>query len=165
MGHPVIDDFGPKLEDSDIPDISPKGNTTRREVSRQYAALQILGNRFLPTLASDLKIGRLLAIIRPLAVPLVAERAKIAERIMTEFGGATVIDNMKSAAQQALMAKIQVEQEAYDSEYLNVDIPDRLLVTQDDLPKERSGDDGWQNASQRAALISDLGSLFLWPKE
>lgn len=139
---------------------------THREVTAMYGALQLLGNRFLPTINSDLRIGKLLQMVGPHAQPLAAGRVRASRDVIEHYGGAEGIERLSAVAQQAVATEISMAQIEFDRLEIEIEgFEDWPKLTQNDLPKERAGENGWQNGSQIAALVADLGVLFEYPKE
>jgi hypothetical protein len=125
-----------------------------------------MGNRFLPSLPSDLKVAALLRIIAKENDASSTVRNKIPPRIMEQEGVSTQsIDKMPPLAQQMFVSKLNEAYTDFDSQTVELEFPDRLLITQNDLPKERAGDDGWKNGSMIGAIVADLNLLFEMPKE
>lgn len=142
-----------------------KETITRRELRGMYSALQILCNRFLPTIGSDLKVGELARLIGQIAEPQNAARNKIPLRLM-EKEGLTIgeLGKLPTLSQQMYMAMLSEMYTEYDEAKVELAVDDRLLVKQSDLPKEKAGEEGWKNGTMNGAIVADLGSLFVHPK-
>lgn len=146
------------------PVVVPKGTPLkRRAIAKMHAAAQELARRYAPSMDADLKFGRIVVFLDPHATPQIGERARIAARIVQEAGGPTACDLMKPVAQQVVQQMITSRQEEYDDQIVYLEIPEKLFVSQNDLPQQKAGDNGWENAASRGALAADLGVLFKWP--
>jgi hypothetical protein len=139
---------------------------TSRQLRGVYNALQVLANRFLPDMKSDLKVAALLREISKYAEPLQSARNKVAPKI-AEMEGVTVANSEKLTpiAQTLFMAKLNEAYSCFDDTEVEVEYTDRLRISQNDLPKERTGEKGWENGSMIGAIVADLGDLFEYPKE
>lgn len=157
------DDFGTLGSDIDAAPLVGAVNISHGALQRMHSALVILGNRFMPSTPADIRVANLLKAVSDQHETIEAARTKIARRIIDEVGGPIAVDNLKSAAQQAVMLLIKEEQARFDAEKIEVVLPNKR-ITQNDLPKERQGEDGWKNGSQLGAIIADLGILFEMPK-
>ena len=141
-----------------------KVKLTNRDLRGMFGALQILGNRHLPTIDADLKVGRLIRLLAPLAEPIGPARQRIAARLAEADAGHGDVEKLSPLGQQLLGAAIAGAQADFDGQEVEVDLPP-WRITKADLPKEKTGDDGWRNGSQLGAIIADLGLLFEPPDE
>ncbi len=140
-------------------------NTKKTTVSNKtlrvmFQALGVLGNRSMANTLADLKVGRLLNHLAPVCEPIIPARAKITSEAMD---GADV-DGLGLAGLEVLQATVTEAQAIFDADEIEVDMP-TMRIEQDDLPKEKPGDEGWKNAAQLGAITSDLGVLFTFPAE
>lgn len=143
-----------------------KSTVTIRELRGMYSALQILANRFLPSLPSDLKVARLVQEIGKYAEPYSTARNKVAPQLMDQAGLTPAnMDKLPPLAQQMFVAKLNEGYSIFDDAKVDIEYTDRLILTSNDLPKERAGDKGWENGSAIGAIVADLGQLFEYPKE
>ncbi|HXG72578.1 MAG TPA: hypothetical protein VNJ04_18395 [Gemmatimonadaceae bacterium] len=134
---------------------------TNKQVLAMSNALRLLGNRKMGSVTADLKVGRLIRLLAPHAEPIAETRQKIATFLI----GDRDIEEM-SAGESALMASKMVGMQAtFDAMEIELDFPASLKLTQADLPKERTGDDGWKNATQLGAITADLVQLYDFPAE
>lgn len=138
---------------------------TNQRVQRMFAALTTMANRFLPSVAADIRVANLINKLEPISRPIAAGRARVANDIIAAHGGPEAIERLGDMAQQAILIEIQVAQDGYDAEAADLDISSWKLVDQSMLPRERAGDDGWKNGANLGAIIADLGPLFEPPKE
>lgn len=140
---------------------------SRRSLCKQFICLTELGNRFAPTLAADIKVSKLLSAVAKEWEPIAIERAKIgtfAIRNALEMHGVKSLEELPESLQQLTIGEAKVAQDAWDAEEIEVTLPD-TRITQNDLPKEKSGENGWQNGNGLAALVAGLGELFEYPKD
>ena len=144
---------------------------THREICGQFGALRELGKRFLPTINSDLRVGKLLSYIGPVASSLLEQRdqigPKLFEKLKSELGPTIKFEDLSKLTQQELIARINEAQSKWDEMVVNVTYPS-ARITPDDLPVEREGDNGREdekrNDYMRGTLIGDLGRLFIYPE-
>ena len=132
-----------------------KQKMSNRDLGGMYGALVILGNRSLPSMDSDIKIGRMAHCLAPTAEML--QPAK--QKAMAEFGESHSLEDLTDTAANILAAQMTVRLNELDDEQVEVEIP-VARVTKADLPKEKSGDDGWKNGARIGGIVSDLGILF-----
>jgi hypothetical protein len=136
---------------------------TNKQVISMHEGLSELGKRFLPSTPSDIRVARLKQLVEPVATPLIRGRARIASDVM-EAAGVAEGEKITGLLAQSLMAKIIEKQFEFDSQECEFAVPEKKL-SQSDLPKERAGDNGWQNAAGLGDIISSLGPLFDMPKD
>lgn len=142
--------------------------TTHRGLNGWWQALSELGARFAPTLPADIKTGRLLTPVKLAFEPIAHERARIANRLMqekTEEFGVKTMEELPKSVQRMLENAIVLAQLEWEQQEIEVAIPEGIRITQNDLPKERTGDEGWKNGAGLGGIISELGDLFELPKE
>jgi hypothetical protein len=128
---------------------------TNKNLLNMFQALQELGTRFLPSLNSDVKVGRMTSFFEPSCSPIGPAKKKL----LADFGEQNNLEELTETALSILVAKLEVEMNAYDAVTVKVMLP-RERITREDLPKERTGDDGWKNGTGLGALIANLGPLF-----
>ena len=133
---------------------------SQHDLKGMFGALGILGNRFLPTMDSDIKVGRMAYMLAPAAEPLGPAKKKI----MAAFGEEHDLEGLTETAASILAARMATLLDAEDQKIVKVQMP-MARITKADLPKEKTGDDGWKNGAQLGAIISDLGMLFEYPDE
>ena len=131
---------------------------TNRELWRMYAALKLLGNRRMANVGADLKVGRMLRVLAPLAEPLESAKQHAVQDVIKAAppdatGLALSRVNLAGAAAQLAVDEATVE----------VALPLAFALREADLPKEQSGEEGWRNAAGLGALMTDLGPLFILP--
>ena len=142
-------------------------DTTHGVVRGMHTALSILGDRFMPNIKADIKVARLLVHFTPIVDPLNVERNKMATKTLEDAKqskGTGDIDKLSNAAQQEVMALVVLAQQEWDNLPITLELPD-IKIDQNDLPKERTGDDGWKNGSSLGSIIAGLGELFEYPKD
>lgn len=142
--------------------------TTHRGLNGWWQALSELGARFAPTISADIKTGRLLTPVKRAFEPIAHERARIANRMMQDAldeHGVKTIEDLPKSVQRMLDNAIALAQQEWEQTEIEVELPEGLTITQNDLPKERSGEDGWKNGAGLGGIISELGDLFEKPKE
>lgn len=134
-----------------------------KSVASLHTALSILGNRKMGTVKADVKIARMLNIVAPIAEPI--QRAR--ERITKDILGEADAEKLTPAQIQKLNIAIKAALSEYDEQEAEGDftLPKWFRLTEDELPKEQKGEKGWENASQLGAVISDLGTVFVFPAE
>lgn len=144
-------------------------NWKNRNLLEAHGALNILGNRYAPDVDSDLKIGRLLVIITELTVSIKTSKTKIPFRVLQdEFGNENItnLDSLPGMVKEFLKGKINVAYDEFDSQLVEeFEVPDKLILTRKDLPKDKTGDKGWENGSALGAIVAALGPLFDYGKE
>lgn len=128
---------------------------TNKNLLNMFQALQELGTRFLPSMNSDVKVGRMTSFFEPSCSPI--EPAK--KKLLANFGEQNNLEELTETAVSILVAKLEVEMNAYDAVTVKVILP-RERITRGDLPKERAGDDGWKNGTGLGTIIANLGPLF-----
>ena len=133
---------------------------SNRALRGMFGALGILGNRSMANTLADLKVGRLIHHLAPVCEPIGPAR----QRMIAEFSNGRDLESLTETAAQILAAQLTSELADFDADEIEVKMP-VIRIRQDDLPKEKPGDDGWKNAAQLGAIISDLGVLFEFPEE
>lgn len=134
---------------------------TKGHVLAMHGALGILGNRSMASVNADLRVGRMLAQVGPTAE--LYRKGK--NRTTLDTIGDADLAKLSPIEQAALKAKIDVAHAGYDAEPAEDFTLPKGVLREADLPKEKTGDNGWQNANQLGALCADLGPLFEFPKE
>ncbi|HXG69475.1 MAG TPA: hypothetical protein VNJ04_02560 [Gemmatimonadaceae bacterium] len=134
---------------------------TNKQVLAMSNALRNLGNRKMGSVTADLKVGRLIRLLAPHAEPIAETRQKIA----TDLIGDRDIEEMSVGESNLLASKMSAAQTELDMAECEIDLPASLKLTLADLPKERTGDDGWKNATQLGAITADLGQFYDFPAE
>lgn len=137
-------------------DMADTITVTNRELARMTNALRILGNRRMANVGADLKVARLLKQLMPLAEPL--ENAR--RRITLDILDGKELSEVSSVETQRLTLKINEAQDALDHDTVEANLTLAWALKEADLPKEQSGDRGWENANGLGALIADLGVLY-----
>lgn len=120
-----------------------------------HSALAILGNRKMATINGDLRVARLLRLFTPEAELI--KKAK--NRIIVENTSGDV-GKLEQIERYKLQAILNDKANEFDSEMVDILLPENLRIKEEDLPKELSGDDGWKNANQLGAIVADLDCLF-----
>jgi hypothetical protein len=132
--------------------------TTRIELLKMVSALAELGNRTLPTITSDLRVAKLLRLLKPDADEIDKRRAKIVEAA-TEAASKTEDQGERNA----INAKLVADLNAFFSESSDVELPpENKRLTESDLPKDLAGDNGADNRKALATLLADLGELYIF---
>ena len=132
-----------------------KVTITHRELTQKALALSALSGRALPSLDSDMKVGRLHKIHEVEAHLLEKPRNQISIRILKDMD----LKKLTGIEAERIMGTIAIEQADFD----RMTIPwekNKWHITKADLPKEKSGDEGWKNGAGLGAIISGLGDLF-----
>ena len=151
----------PKEEkDQGTPEEEPQAKITNFRLLRKWNALSILGQRFLPSVDSDMKIAKLLQLHEALGKIVEVARNRISLDILEPLNLAK-LSGLENERIQGMVFTAQAE---FDKKEQDYEKP-KWVVTKADLPKEKSGDDGWINGSGLGKIISDLGDLFEHPKE
>jgi len=127
---------------------------------RKWGALSILGQRFLPSVDSDMKISRLFSMHEAEGEIVKAGRNETSLRILEPLN----LAKLSQLENEQIAGKVFMAQREFDLKEQDYTMP-KWRVTKADLPKEKSGDDGWINGSGLGKIISDLGDLFEYPKE
>lgn len=133
---------------------------TNAKLQAMHAALAQLGNRRMALITGDLKVSRLLKAITPIVEGLPAAK----QRITSEALEGKDLQNLKQPEITAINAEIAAKQRALDEETVEIELPN-IRLTEDDLPKEQKGEEGWKNASQLGAIVADLDFLFEFKPE
>lgn len=128
---------------------------TNAKLQAMHAALSQLGNRRMALITGDLKVSRLLKAITPVVEALPAAK----QRITSEALEGKNLQDLKQPEITAINAEIAAKQRALDEETVEIELPN-IRLTEDDLPKEQKGEDGWKNAAQLGAIVADLDFLF-----
>jgi hypothetical protein len=136
-----------------------KTSITRKQVREIHSALLMMSQRLLPTTDTDMKVGAALGVVRKVAEPIISARNNVVTRVV-EGLGIKDVQKMVGLQQDMMMARIQEEQDKFDAELMDFEIDDKYIITRNDLPKDRVGDDGWKNRAANGAIIADLGPLF-----
>lgn len=139
----------------------PALTVTNRDIRTMFSALSVLSARTLPSLKSDLKVAKLLRehIRGPFMDTETAREKLIAAMPAPE--GATD-EGLPAALKEARNNRFRDEVLA---QTIPLDIPDRLLITEDDLPKAMKGEQGEANRSGLADILTGLGPLYVMPAD
>mgnify|MGYP001584267856 CR=1 FL=1 len=131
---------------------------TRLELLKVVSALTELGNRALPTINSDLRVAKLLRLLKPEADDIDKARAKLVSEA-TERASKTE----NKVEQNAINAKLIDELNAFFSEPAEAELPpEDKRIHETDLPKAKAGDESSDNRKALAVLIVDLGDLYIF---
>lgn len=131
---------------------------TRIELLKMVSALAEIGNRTLPTINSDLRVARLLRLLKPEADEIDKARAKLVAEA-TDRANATEDKN----EQNAINAKLVADLNAFFSEPVEIELPpENKRITEADLPKDLSGDAGAENRKALATILTDLGEMYIF---
>ena len=130
---------------------------TNGSLQRMYAALAVLGNRRMASLAADLKVARLLRVLAPHVEPLETLKRGIVLDLAAGLPKDAALSNTR---EQLLVMTIGARQAELDAETVEIDLPIVYALRETDLPKEMTGADGWKNSSQLGAIVADLGPLY-----
>lgn len=130
---------------------------TNRALGRMHNALKLLAMRSMD-LKVDLKVTRMLRILGPYVEPLDAARRKVILDVSAEVGEDAELTPMQ---EQIMGIHIQERQAQLDGETVEIALPVQFALTADEMPKEKTGKDGWKNAEALAAIMDDLGPLYL----
>ena len=125
-----------------------------------YGALTIMANRLLPTADTDLRVGRLIHALGPTCEPIAPAR----KRVPLDVSDGRDLENLSPADDRALALELSDALTAFDTQLVEVAMP-TIRLTSADLPQAQSGEDGWKNGAQAAALMQNLGVLFEFPEE
>jgi hypothetical protein len=134
---------------------------TNRQLRVMYDALQVLGTKRMASQLADVRVGRLLQIVKPLAEPIGTTQRKHAQEEMD----AAPPEQTEHKRQLMLMRIADKQRETDEAPAPPFTVFGGSILHQEDLPKEMSGLDGWKNAAGLGALLADLGPLFHWPTE
>jgi hypothetical protein len=132
---------------------------TNRDLWRMFNALRTLANRRMGNVGADLKVARMLGVLGPLAEPIGGVKQRAVKEALGSAGKDTT-----GAALSLLNIRAAEAQEEIDAALVEVELPVRFALKEADLPKEMSGEAGWQNAAGLGALVADLGPLYVWPE-
>jgi hypothetical protein len=128
---------------------------TNAALVRMHSALGTLANRRMKTATGESRVGRWVSLLKPYVDPIQPAR----ERIMLDMVGDLDVSKITPMEAQILSAKVSAAQREFDAEELEITLPGKPLKLID-MPEEKSGEDGWKNAAQLAAIIADLGPLY-----
>ena len=131
---------------------------TNANLLQMHRALTILGNRRMATLGADLKVARLLAVLKPLVEPLESVKRKAALALVDQMPEGTELTAMQEQILNMRSAEVQSE---IDTATVEVELPMAYVLKEADLPREQTSKDGWVNGSQLGAIIADLGILYV----
>lgn len=135
---------------------------TNHTIRAMHGALSVLGNRRMATANGDLKVGRMLRAVVAFAEPL----QKARQRVVLDVLDGREIKDLSPLEVRRIEAEIMTKQAELDEQAAPDDfkLPSGQIETKD-LPKEMSGDEGWQNATALGAITADLGPLFDFGEE
>lgn len=129
---------------------------TNRDVREIHAGLIALSGRVLPTLASDLKVAKLLR--EHFATPYAATEIALAA-LVRDLPAPPDATSLPFALSEAREARFR--EEVLDTPCATeFTIPDALYIVESDLPKALSGKDGDMNRAGIASIVAALGPLF-----
>lgn len=134
---------------------------TNRDLLNMYTALDTLGKRSMANVGADLKVGRLIKSIAPFADPLIAARNKIATDVMKD----KKLEEMTIAEINKMNLEIMEKQKEIDDLSFTIELPLQFAIKEIDLPKEKTGSEGWKNADGLGNIVSSLGPLYIWDEE
>ncbi len=124
---------------------------TYRQLSRMFNAIVMLGNRSMANVGADLKVARFIRALQPEAVALAKKREELR---------APPAQEDKPALPAPAPEEIARLERALLDERFEVALPLAFRLTEADLPKEKTGADGWKNADGLGAIVADLELLF-----
>ena len=133
---------------------------SRRKLARTANALAILAGRSCPSLDADLKAGRLHRIFSDAVEGFDKARNSISMKLL-EGTAIKDLDKLTPLANERLAGQIAVAQAAFDETLVEFEWP-KWKIKKSDLPKEKTGDEGWKNGTAIGAITSGLGDLFDW---
>jgi hypothetical protein len=123
----------------------------------RYAALSVLAQRTLPSPTAINKVSTLLATRFAPAFEMTEKKRKLVismNRLPEGHDG----DRLPIAIAEQRQAEVDAMLE--DSTPVKL-VPDRLRLTEADLPRVLKGEDGWKNAEGLASIRVMLGSLYV----
>ena len=136
---------------------STSHDTTQGRVISMFHGLTGLAGRQNANRAADTKVARLLRIVDVHSQPLIDKRIKIAGDLLE---GIEDPEGISDVVAQQLSARIAAAQTEFDATEITIDLPDTPRIVEDDLPKARKGENGWQNAAGVSAFVFGLGPLY-----
>lgn len=132
---------------------------TNHTLRAMYGALSILGNRRLPTVTADVKVGRLLRALAPVVDPLQVARQRIVADVLADRDP----NELSPLEARTLEAEVVKRQAELDAQLAPEDF--RMpagMIELADLPAAMTGAEGWKNAEALGAITADLGPLFIF---
>lgn len=133
----------------------------RSTIIKCASALSLLIGRSLPSLDSEMKAGRLHQLVNDRAELIQKAKNKKSNDILKDHR-VEDLKKMSPLLHEKLAGEIAVDQGDFDQE----DEPEwewpPWKITKSDLPKEKSGEEGWKNGAGLGAIMSGLGPLFDW---
>ena len=131
---------------------------TNQDVVRMVSALTALGNRTLPTINSDLRVAKLLRLLKPIADDLevartkrIAEAQKAIDQTQDEQARLSINSEFVAGMTQLFSQPAEV-----------ILPPEDKRLSEVDLPKDMAGEDGSKNRNALGSLIADLGELYIF---
>lgn len=136
---------------------------TRREAREVFTALRELGTRVLPSLASDLKVA---ALQRTRFRPIVLDMEEAQNKLVREIPLPEDIEAMKIPPSISEARANRFNVEVLETEVEIKDVPDKLKLTEADLPKTIKTGAAEENREGLANILAILPDwLYELPSE
>lgn len=126
---------------------------TNRELRQLFNGLTLLSGRTLPTIGSDLKVARLIRLVKPAYQATEDDRALILARFPAPEGEGV----------ETPVAILEQREAAFRTEVLNKEaaltIPESAFLSQADLPKALKSNKGDENRAGLADILAAIAPV------
>lgn len=127
------------------------------DLQKLHGSLEALSQRSLSIKAS-VKVGRILSVVAPLVEPYVAAKRKKSVELFKE------VDSTNNFAVARATLTVAEEHAQVDDDEIEVALPTKLILKEEDMPKKLDGEKGEDNTKGIAAIIAGLGPFYEWPE-